>query len=701
MTAAASQANRPVLGERYELVSRIGAGASAQVFHAIDRRLNRHVAIKHLRPDFASDPRFLKLFRAEAHLAAQLSHPNVVAVYDWSDEAASGPFIVTELLAGGTLRDMILGDRALTISQVAFIGLQAAQGLAFAHEQGLVHRDVKPANLLFGHEGRVRVADFGIARAVAESAWTEPEGVLIGTARYAAPEQATEGLVDGLADVYSLALCLVEAVSGQLPLLGENALATMTIRQTVDIPVQEELADTLGPLADALVDAGKADRAERVTAAELLEQLLVVHNDLPTPAPLPLLDVTTIGEPVPPGAQSVGDQPANGQRGPGSGPIILGERPAGRDDAHSGPESVTFDGIEVDTEAPTELPGPLDRQPVDNGIAVQPGGAVQVSEPPPQYETYRRPRRRWPLLVGLLFLLAATAGAAIFGPTLLEQARPETTVIDLGLPTFEVADFQSSPVAEIRSQAGQNGWSVELVEDYEDGTSAGEILRQSPEPGASLAPGETIMIVISLGPELRIVPDVVGVSVEQARAVATEASLNVGQIVERNDEAISVGVVLEATIGGIPAQPGAEVVTGTEIDLVVSGGPTPRQVPNLVGLSVDQARSALADLSLAIETSELFSETVPEGEIISSNPAADEMLARGSTVSVVVSLGLPFVEIPELTGMPAADAATQLEELGLVIEDTDGPPNRPVLITDPVAGTSVRLGTSIRIIVSR
>ncbi len=690
MTAAASQANRPVLGERYELVSRIGAGASAQVFHAIDRRLNRHVAIKHLRPDFASDPRFLKLFRAEAYLAAQLSHPNIVAVYDWSDEVDSGPFIVTELLAGGTLRDMILGDHQLTISQVTFIGLQAAQGLAFAHEQGLVHRDVKPANLLFGQEGRVRVADFGIARAVAEAAWTEPEGVLIGTARYAAPEQATEGTVDGLADVYSLVLCLVEAATGSLPLLGENALSTMTTRQTVDIPVQGEMAEILGPLADALVNAGKADPAERASAPELVEQLLVVHSDLPDPAPLPLLDVTTIGDPV----------SVNGQRPAGSGPTILGDRPGeGASAGDQGQDNVEV--IDLDTEAPTEMPGlleqPVAANEVINGASVE----AERSAPRPYDATFTRRRRRGPLLAGLLLLLAIGIGAAVVGPTLLERARPETTVIELGLPTFEVANFQSSPVADIRDQADQFGWSVQVVEDYQDGTSAGEILRQSPEPGASLPPGEEIMIVISLGPELRIVPDVVGVTVDQARAATAGASLAVGDVVERNDEAVATGVVLEASIGGIPAQPGAEVTTDTEIDLVVSSGPTPRQIPNLVGLSVDQARSALADLSLAIEVSESFSETVPEGEIISSSPAAEEVLARGSTVSVVVSLGLPFVEIPDLAGLQAVDAATQLEELGLVIEDTDGPPNRPVLITDPVAGTSVRLGTSVRIIVSR
>lgn len=713
MTAAASgQANRPILGERYELVSRIGAGASAQVFHAVDLRLDRQVAIKHLRPDFAKDPRFLKLFRAEAHLAAQLSHPNVVAVYDWSDESPTGPFIVTELLSGGTLRHMILGAHELTISQVTSIGLEAAQGLAFAHEQGLVHRDVKPANLLFGQEGRVRVADFGIARAVAEAAWTEPEGVLIGTARYAAPEQATDGSVDGLADVYSLALCMIEAVTGEVPLLGDNALSTMSMRQKLDVPAFEDLAEALGPLAAPLAGAGLADPDERSSAAELLEQLMLAQRELPDAGPLPLLDVTVMGDPI-----EIEDY-----RVPGSGAMIMGHNDGRRADDEA-PTSTTSlrraaDGqangtgseperswdwasSPIDTEAPTEGPVRLgwSEAGLDNGLAVESARAPRPGGPLPE-----QPRRsRWrPVLFVLVGLLVALAGAAaVFGPGLLERARPETTIIELGLPRFEVSDFQALEVPDIRDLAEDYGWSVVVSEDYQDGTVAGEILRQSPEPGARLAPGEEVMVVISLGPELRIVPNVVGSTLAQAQTMAADASLSIGQVTEENDEAVDAGVVLEAVIGGIPAQPGAEVVTGTTIDVVISSGPTPREVPNLVGLSVDQARSALADLSLAIDVSEAYSETVPEGQIISSDPGAEEVLARGSSVAVVVSLGLPFVEIPDVTGMLAADAATELEALGLVIEDTDGPPNRPVLITDPVAGTSVRQGTAIRIIVSR
>ena len=161
-------------------------------------------------------------------------------MFDWSADADGvdgGAYIVTEMLGGGTLRHVLNAEGPLDAAQVAVIGLQAAKGLAFAHEQGLVHRDIKPANLLFGVDGRVYIGDFGIARAVARAAWTEPEGVLIGTARYAAPEQATPGGINGLVDVYSLTVCMIEALTGEVPLVKENALSTMVHRQIVGLPV--------------------------------------------------------------------------------------------------------------------------------------------------------------------------------------------------------------------------------------------------------------------------------------------------------------------------------------------------------------------------------------------------------------------------------------------------------------------------------
>ena len=199
-----------VLSGRYRLIAPIGSGASAQVFLADDTRLRRRVAVKLLHAGLADDDGFLRRFRAEAQAAAALNHPNIVAVYDWGEDEGT-PYLVTEYLAGGSLRAMLDQGVRLSPSQALLVGLEATRALDYAHRRGFVHRDIKPANLLFGEDERLRVADFGLARALAEAAWTEPAGAVLGTARYASPESARGEAVDGRADVYSLGLVLIEA----------------------------------------------------------------------------------------------------------------------------------------------------------------------------------------------------------------------------------------------------------------------------------------------------------------------------------------------------------------------------------------------------------------------------------------------------------------------------------------------------------
>src|SRR5918999_1275498 len=206
-----------VLGGRYRLIAPIGSCASAQVFLADDVKLRRRVALKVLHPALADDQAFLRRFRAEARAAAALSHPNLMAVYDWTDEG--DPYLVLEYLGGGSLRALLDRGRRLSVAQAVVVGLEAARALDYAHSKGFVHRDIKPANLLFGDEGRLRIADFGLARALSEATWTEPGDGLVGTARYAAPEQASNPRVDGKADVYALGMVLIEAVSGAAPLV--------------------------------------------------------------------------------------------------------------------------------------------------------------------------------------------------------------------------------------------------------------------------------------------------------------------------------------------------------------------------------------------------------------------------------------------------------------------------------------------------
>src|SRR5262245_36259332 len=273
-----------VLGDRYRLMAPVGTGASATVFLAEDVQLKRRVAVKVLHPTLAADAGFLKRFRAEAQAAAGLSHPNLVQVYDWGEDRGM-PYLVTEYLGAGSLRAMLDRGRLLSPSQALVIGLEAARGLDYAHRRGFVHRDIKPANLLFGDDGRLRVGDFGLARAIAEAAWTEPAGVVLGTARYASPEQAKGQPVDGKTDVYSLTLSLIEAVTGHVPFAADTTVATLMNRLDKLMPVSADL----GALAPVLERAGRPDPAERYDAGELGRALVQAAERLARPAPLPLV----------------------------------------------------------------------------------------------------------------------------------------------------------------------------------------------------------------------------------------------------------------------------------------------------------------------------------------------------------------------------------------------------------------------------
>src|SRR6478735_2400677 len=273
-----------VLAGRYRLLAPIGAGASGRVYVADDVRLRRRVAVKVLHGALAEDAGFLRRFRSEAQHAAALHHPHIVAVYDWGEDGGL-PFMVLELLQGGSLRALIDADGRLSPAQATHLGRQVAQALHYAHTRGVIHRDIKSANLLFDEHGIVRVADFGLARALAEASWTEPAGTVVGTARYAAPEQATGAPLDGRADLYSLAIVLSESVTGTVPNLAETAIGTLAARATTPLVAPLELG-RLGPVVER---AGRPDPADRYPdAATMRAALADAARALPPPQPLPL-----------------------------------------------------------------------------------------------------------------------------------------------------------------------------------------------------------------------------------------------------------------------------------------------------------------------------------------------------------------------------------------------------------------------------
>ncbi len=283
-----------VLAGRYLLHGAVGTGASGRVYVAEDTRLKRKVAVKVLHAALAEDAAFLRRFRAEAQLAASLHHPHIVTVHDWGDDDV--PFMVLELLEGGSLRSMLDQETFLTVPQAARVGRDVASALEYAHARGVLHRDIKPANLLFDEHGIVRVADFGLARALAEASWTEPAGAVFGTARYASPEQAKGLQLDARSDLYSLALVIVESVTGRLPFAADTTLGMLTARTIEPIAAGEEL----GPLESVIDRVGAIDPNDRYPDAATMRQAISDAADtLPPPGPLLLAGMVDKADPHP------------------------------------------------------------------------------------------------------------------------------------------------------------------------------------------------------------------------------------------------------------------------------------------------------------------------------------------------------------------------------------------------------------------
>jgi beta-lactam-binding protein with PASTA domain/tRNA A-37 threonylcarbamoyl transferase component Bud32 len=722
-----------VLGQRYRIVTPIGMGASAQVFLADDARLRRRVAVKMLHAALAGDADFLRRFRAEARAAAALSHPNVVAVYDWGDDEVA--FIVTEFLAGGSLRALLDGGQLLSPGQALLVGLEAARALDYAHRRGFVHRDIKPANLLFGEEGRLRVADFGLARALAEAAWTEPQGAVLGTARYASPELATGEQLTGKADVYSLALVIIEAVTGQVPFTADTTLGTLMARVGRPIAVPEEL----GPLRHVLERAGAPDPADRIDARTMAGGLLAAARGLGSPDPLPLAgalprdDVApvdadpTLHGPMPadegatdpdvvdlrdddldleppdwvsaaePALAFLGDASAEEEsaldavfdQSTAEQPVaeqsaveqsVAGQTTAGQTTAGQTTAGQTVTGQKVTGQTVTDLAVPVAESPslrLSEPATVADSGDGAIDTKPGR-------RRRWPWIVPLALLLVAVGVAAAL--LLIDRFS------DSG-PTYAVPNFGGQPEAAARRRVARFRWKVATTHERRDGTTAGQVIRSVPPAGDRLERDGRLVLVISDGNTLATVPTTVA---GQPAATVTARLTRLGLVPKPTlqfDEKVPKGAVIRLA-PGTPTRLPKEHVVG----LIVSAGPKPRTVPSgLVGLSEAAARAKLASVQLVATSTLRFDDTVPAGQVSRAEPASGTKLARGSTVALSVSKGPDLVTVPYLNVRTIDGAIAALRRAGLVPGNVSGPAaGRPVSST-PSAGRRVRRGGTVNI----
>ncbi len=746
-----------VLGGRYRLVAPIGMGASAQVYLADDVRLRRRVALKMLHDALAGDAEFLRRFRAEARAAAALSHPNVMAVYDWGDDETA--FIVTEYLGGGSLRALLDRGEQLSPSQALTIGLEATRALDYAHRRGFVHRDIKPANLLFGEEQRLRIADFGLARALAEAGWTEPQGAMLGTARYASPEQAKGEKLSGKADVYSLALVLVEAVTGEVPFAADTTLGTLMAR----VDKHLEVPDSLGPLQEVLARAGHPDPEQRIDAKALATGLLRAAKSLPRPAALPLAGALppsgqlavdadpTIHAPLMPAAEpdltaedldlappdwvnrSDPQSPMAGVAGlaglagaavagAAATPEVVPEPPsvdatdatAPIIDLRTSPPAVPPAIPPANREgpawsdAPAPVPEPVDRIVDPTAKVTVPAAAGAVGGgalAPPAFVpplaggdhpgSVEPPERS----AGrrrwpwVLVVLAVLLTAGGAAAALLSNDDNATPQRLVVLPVPTLAGRSQATAQAVAKAAG---WTSKVVTERRDGTIKGQVLGSQPEPGTRLARGKEILLTVSAGQtEVAVPTDLAGKPLDQASAELDAVGLKVATARSRYDEGVAKGSVI-GVVGGTPAK----LEKGSTVKVVVSNGPEPRTVPSgLVGGTEAEAKAALGALGLKVAVNESFSDTATTGDVISQSPRPGTQVPKGSTVTIEVSKGPELVVVPDVTGATSpAGAAQILRNAGLVPGSVSGPAVGSPIGTTPGRGTKVKKGSTVDIL---
>ena len=623
-----------VVAGRYEVLSLLARGGMATVYEATDLRLDRIVALKVMHPHLAHDQAFVARFQREAKAAAKLTHGHVVAVYDQGDDNGL-VYLAMEYVPGRTLRDVLRQYGPLSPEQALVFLDPVLEALTAAHAAGFVHRDIKPENVLISNDGRVKVADFGLARALATDARSVTQGMIIGTVAYLSPEQVERGEADGRSDVYAAGILLFEMITGQVPHAGESPLSVAYQHVNNDVPPPSSLRPEIPADVDALVvTSTRRDPALRYqNAADFLADVRRVRGMLPAPRPFVDSRDTLIVD----ATMSAQFAAAGGATTPHPGPAS----PSGQPPASSSPPAGSGD------------------------------------EPP----RHRRSKAPWIALAVILAVLAAAFAGWYLA------AGPGKTV-----PTPNVV---GATVDAATSTLAAQGLSINVTEEqYSETAPAGTIISTSPAGDESIKVDGTVSAVVSKGPERYDVPALKGMTQEEAAAALTAAKLSVGSVTQAYDDKAPSGQVVS-----VKPKAGSSAKPGTPVDIVISKGPQPVPVPDLVGRKAGPAKNALADGGLRVDVSEKFSESIAKNVVISQKPKAGTIVDSGSKVALVVSKGPPPVTVPNLIDMNKNKAIAALRNLGLkanVVQGAATPLNR-VYSQDPKAGAQVPKGSSVTI----
>ncbi len=647
----------PLVGElldgRYVIQRKLARGGMATVYLADDQRLTRTVAIKVMHEGLGDDQDFIGKFDREARAAARLSHPNVVSVFDQGVHRGR-PYIVMEYVEGCTLRHMITREGSFSPERALDLLIPVTAAVAAAHESGLIHRDIKPENVLISDRGQIKVADFGLARAISAQTVTAT-GMLIGTVSYIAPELVTHGKADPRCDVYALGVVLYEMLTGSKPHTGENPIQVAYAHVHKAIPAPSSAVKTswresrngIPPYLDALVTSAAARQpSDRpVDARVLLDHMRQARESL---------------------ARGVMDDSA------------LTERMKG----------TTLDPQNHITEPVPSLRSPSegDRTPTLRFTPSTPisPGLPEITDGMPYYDgpveqrPPGRPRRRWPAL------LASVLAAVLVGT---------------GLWWVFAGQYTSTPAlvrlnqAQAQQAATDAGLTITFDSEYAEDVPAGQVARTDPAGGDRIVHGGTIKAFLSKGPERFAVPALRGLDLPTATESLNRINLTVGNVTQGYDDTVEAGKVISA----FPKE-GAPLKRGTAVDLVMSQGPAPVTLGDWTDKPVKDAQKALKEQGLKVKIEKQNHADIEKNNVISQTPSAGEV-HRGDTVTLVVSKGPQLKAVPNVRRYSLDRARDILQKAGFEVRV-----NRLinfgfdlVVSTDPKAGTKAPVGSTITI----
>ncbi|MQY21313.1 Stk1 family PASTA domain-containing Ser/Thr kinase [Nocardia macrotermitis] len=640
-----------ILDGRYRIDAPIARGGMSMVFRGVDTRLDRPVAIKVMDPKFAGDPQFLSRFEFEARAVAKLKHPSLVAVYDQGVDGEH-PFLIMELVEGGTLRELLRERGPMPPHAVAAVAEPVLAAIGVAHRAGLVHRDVKPENVLISDAGEVKIADFGLVRAVAGSNITS-SSVILGTAAYLSPEQVSNGSADARSDVYSFGILIFEMLTGRTPFTGDTSLSIAYQRVEKDVPNPSRFIEGVPPEFDELVARATArEPAHRFTdATEMAAELRRIVRELNLPAYR-----------VPAPRESAEHQSARYR-------AVTPQHPAP-------PEPAT-------TRIAAESAGsPHTRVLTTSHSRAEPTGyaAPQPREPYyPDYDDDRNTSRRRVLIwVGIVVALALLLGV---GGWYLGVERYAAVPAIAGMDT-----------AAATTALQQAGFSTTQRAKASDTVPVGGVVGTDPSAGQRVLKGSTIAVLVSSGkpqvPRFRSGQDVQ--SVQQAIRDQGLIPVDSGEI---------ASTAPKGTVAQLDPAPGTALPSGASVKVFRSKGSVRVTVPDVSGKSVDDAKAALQSVGITVQdTKTRFDAGVKADQVIGTDPPGGSSALSGSTVTLYVSNA---VQVPDEVGKSASAARSELEGLGfkVVLNQVFSTDQGTVRVQTPFGGSNVAPGSTITLTV--